>query len=518
MKYFLFFLLLSQQIAAQNILISSEDFPNEPSIMIDPKHPNVLIGGSNLNNYYISIDTGFTWTKHDLNSSYGVWGDPTISVDTTGDFYFFHLSNPQNGNWIDRIVCQKTEDDGQSWSDGTYTGLNGTKAQDKQWCAIDRTNNNIYLTWTQFDKYGTSDPMDSSIILFSKSLDAGNTWSEPKRINKVAGDCLDSDNTVEGAVPAVGPNGEIYVAWAGPDGITFNKSTDQGQSWLPQEIFVSDIPGGWDYAISGLIRCNGLPITACDLSNGPNRGTIYINWSDQRNGTLNTDIFLSKSTDGGSTWSSPLRVNDDMFNHQQFLTWMSIDQATGFLYFVFYDRRTYDDDSTDVFLAVSVDGGTTFINRKISESPFVPTAQVFFGDYNNIIADHGIIRPIWTRLNNGNLSIWTDITTLNDIITSTNETKPVHSNLDFEYYPNPSADITYISFKLHEKSLVSLSIFDDAGKIVHNIINSKLMGYGKYVEKINLNDLNLSDGSYILKLEVNHQIKVSRLIVIRNRK
>ena len=72
-------------------MISNDDFPNEPSIMMDPKSPNVLIGGSNLNNYYVSTDTGHTWVKEDLVSSFGVWGDPVISVDTAGHFYFFHL-------------------------------------------------------------------------------------------------------------------------------------------------------------------------------------------------------------------------------------------------------------------------------------------------------------------------------------------------------------------------------------------------------------------------------------------
>ena len=139
-----------------------------------------------------------------------------------------------------------------------------------------------------------------------------------------------------------------------------------------------------------------MPITSCDLSNGINRGTIYINWSDQRNGTTNTDIWLVKSTDGGQTWSLPIKVNDDNSNKQQFFTWMTIDQTSGYLYFVFYDRRNYSNDSTDVYMAISMDGGNTFINRKISQSPFFPNEGVFFGDYTNITANNGVIRPIWT--------------------------------------------------------------------------------------------------------------------------
>ena len=55
----------------------------------------------------------------------------------------------------------------------------------------------------------------------SKSTNSGANWSSALRINKKAGNCLDEDNTVEGAVPCVGPNGEIYVLWSGPLGIVF---------------------------------------------------------------------------------------------------------------------------------------------------------------------------------------------------------------------------------------------------------------------------------------------------------
>src|SRR5690349_7918890 len=92
--FLLFFIFSLQKLSAQNILISSEQHPNEPSIMMDPKRPNVLIAAANLNNYYISNDTGYTWSQHQLTSTYGVWGDPCISVDTADVFYFFHLSNP----------------------------------------------------------------------------------------------------------------------------------------------------------------------------------------------------------------------------------------------------------------------------------------------------------------------------------------------------------------------------------------------------------------------------------------
>lgn len=491
---------LNITLEAQNVIISSINFPEEPSIKMNPKNPAFIVAGANLNNYYYSTDTGRTWQNGILTSPYGVWGDPVIDVDTLGNFYFFHLSNPSSGSWIDRIVCQKSINNGQSWSPGTYTGLNGTKAQDKHWSVVDRKTNTIYVTWTQFDVYGSSNPADSSIILFSKSSDGGETWTSPIRINKKAGDCIDSDNTVEGAVPAVGPNGEVYVAWAGPAGIRFDRSTDEGSTWLDEDILIDPMPGGWDYEIPGISRCNGLPVTKCDLSGGPYHGTIYVNWSDQRNGINDTDVWLAKSTDGGFTWSAPIRVNDDTPGKHQFFTWMDVDQVTGWLWFVFYDRRNYNDNRTDVYLAVSMDGGETFINRKISESPFLPNSRIFFGDYTNISVHNNIVRPIWTRLHAGQLSIYTDITRVEQILTGTSPLNENSATLEMDAYPNPTNERFFISFKIHSRTSVNLKIYDNAGRLVASPLDNLIFEYGKHVIEIEPSKWGLSLGSYLCVL------------------
>ncbi len=132
-----------------------------------------------------------------------------------------------------------------------------------------------------------------------------------------------------------------------------------------------------------------------------------MNWSDQRNGEDDTDVFLMKSTDGGDTWSKAIRVNDDKKGKHQFFNWLSVDPVTGYVYVVFYDRRGLKGNATDVYLAYSKDGGETFTNVKVSESPFTPAEGIFFGDYNNISVYEGKVRPIWTRFENGKLSVWT---------------------------------------------------------------------------------------------------------------
>jgi hypothetical protein len=270
--------------------------------------------------------------------------------------------------------------------------------QDKQWAIVNRKTNEIYSSWTEFDDYNVSTPGDSSIILFAKSTDGSATWSTPKRLSRRAGDCLDGGNTTEGAVPAVGPDGQIYVTWAGPLGLMFNRSLDNGATWVAANIFVSSLPGGWNLSIPGIDRSNGLPITCCDISSKPTKGNIYVNWADQRNGSTDTDIWFVRSTDGGNTWSTAKRVNDDPPGRQQFFTWMTVDNVTGYIYIIFYDRRNYSDNQTDVYLAVSTDAGLNFENIKINQNPFTPNSGVFFGDYTNITSYNNIVRPIWTEL------------------------------------------------------------------------------------------------------------------------
>lgn len=493
-----------------NVLIGNIGNPEEPSIYINPKNTNQLIAGANIDKYYLSNDGGITWTAHTISSTLEVAGDPCMIIDTAGNYYYFHLSSPINSYWLDRIVCQKSTDQGATWNDGSGTQVIEPKQQDKPWAVVNPWNNEIYLTWTQFDEYGVSDQDKFTKILFSKSTDTGETWSEPVAINEIDGNCVDSDSTVEGAVPAVGPNGEIYVSWAGPAGLVFDRSSDGGNSWLDHDIFVSDLPGGWDINIPGVVRCDGMPVTCCDLSQSPYHGTIYINWSDQRNGTDDTDIWVVKSTDSGNTWSAPKRVNDDQPGNQQFFTWMTIDQANGTLWFVFYDRRNYTDNQTDVYLAYSNDGGETFTNIKISESPFTNKTNVFFGDYINITAYNNIVRPIWTRQENNKTFVYTAImdTLFMDLGNHPEAPFSVVGN-----YPNPFTDVSFISFKLRKETTISLSVYDLLGKKVYTLINNKVMPAGKYTETFDRNVMHLKAGIYFYRLSGNKLDRTGKIII-----
>ncbi|UTW61088.1 glycosyl hydrolase [bacterium SCSIO 12741] len=500
-------LMLASQLSAQvtNVKIGQIKRSVEPSICLDPNNPDVLVAGAVLDELYTSRDGGKTWTMGHLQSSFGVWGDPVIVVDTAGSFYYFHLSNPPFGTWIDRIVCQRSDDQGKTWSNGTFTGLNEKRAQDKHWAVVDRNTNAIYLTWTQFDRYNSRAPQDSSVILFSKSNDRGETWSKPMRINQVAGNCLDSSETTEGAVPTMGPNGEVYVAWAGPAGLRFDRSLDGGETWLDQDILVDEYKAGWDYEVPGLSRCNGLPVTTSDLSGGKYQGRIYVNWSDQRNGLNNTDIWLKYSDDGGDTWSALKKVNDDQTERHQFLTWLAVDQVTGFVYCVFYDRRNYDDHQTDVYLAVSKDGGDTFQNLRISQEPFTPEDGVFFGDYNNLVAHNGRVRPIWARMDQKKTSVWT---ALYEEAAKPNSQSPKTAQVPDDQEPVYAAHT--VKVKLKEAGEVSLYIKDKKGNRVSTVYQGLSLEAG--VHELTFNPtMELAEGKYRLELVTAKGSKCSSL-------
>ena len=516
----LFFFIISSVLFAQspytNVMIDNVNHngydPEEPSICINPKNTNILVAGSNINNVHYSTNSGLNWTTIPLVSTYTVWGDPAITVDTNGVFYYFHLVN--GTGFIDRMGCQKSTNNGATWSAGTFYQFNPPKQQDKEWPCVDWTHgprgNTIYVTWTQFDSYGSTNSNDSSIILFTKSTDGGSTFAASQRINQKAGDCVDADYTMEGAVPCIGPNGEVYVGWAGPSGINnfkifFTRTTDGGATWLPNNIIASTQRGGWDYFISNIYRANGLPITCCDISNGPYRGTIYINYTDSV--TINDhDVMLVKSTNGGLNWSAPIKINDDNTGREQFFSWLTIDQATGYLYCVFYDRRNYSNNvTTDVFLARSSDGGTTWVNERISATSFNPNPGPFFGDYTNITAYNGHVRPIWARLDGQSTSIWTAIIDFPVAVNQISNGVPSSFNL-YQNYPNPFNPATKIKFDIAGglpnkglQPLVQLNVYDIIGKKVVTLVNDKLNA-GTYEIEWSASDY--PSGVYYYKLVV----------------
>ena len=397
--------------------------PGEPSVAINPKNPDNIIGVSFQygrpgqarvsNCRYVTNDGGKTWTTVVAANERNLpQGDDAIAFSSEGIAYHSYMSfdgirvkrppRAFSGVWV-----SASRDGGNGWAPpvAVIDHVNSvTPFEDKPYVVTDNVfgspyKNNVYLAWTRFDAYGSKDPLHRSHIFFAGSSDGGKTFAAPFEVSDTTGGCEDDDNTMEGAIAAAGVKGEVYLVWAGPKGLYFDKSVDGGTTFGKDKIIAAQ-PGGWDLDIPGIQRANGMPVTKVDTSNSPHRGTIYVNWVDARNG--DHDVVLLASRDGGTTWSAAVRVNDDKLKNgkEQFFTWMAVDPVDGAVNIVFYDRSDLDGTKTGVTLARSIDGGKTFVNHKLDLEPFECNKGIFFGDYSGIDAYGGRVVPIFTHFIN----------------------------------------------------------------------------------------------------------------------
>ncbi len=483
---------------------------NEISLAINPNNPNNVVVGANLKQLWYTTNSGESWTSSAISSKYGVWGDPALEFDADGNVYYAHLSNSEF--WLDRIVVQKSTNGGESWTTDKGVGFNEVTQHDKEWIVADMTPlsphyGDLYAAWTEFDLYGSDNTEDSTRILFSRSATSGDFWSDPIVVSDSSGNCIDDDETVEGAVPCTGPDGEIYISWAGPLGIMFDKSIDGGYSF-GKDIFVTEHIGGWAYDIPNYQRCNGLPVTACDISSSPYKGRIYILYSAQ-NIETNTDVFMIKSDDKGKTWSESIDITGVVGDSHQFMSWMDVDPKTGYIYAAYYDNRNYPDNSqSDIYMAISKDGGATFENIKLNQYPIVPHKDIFLGDYLGIDAYDGNVWVAWTyRGSNTNASAIAAYYSDKDI--SVNEN--IFDN-SLKLSPNPAYSISNLEFTLEEQSFVRLYIENLQGIIVDTPIQEEMAkGNHQFIYDIS----KLSSGVYFYRLDVGHKTIRKRCCIVR---
>jgi hypothetical protein len=227
---------------------------------------------------------------------------------------------------------------------------------------------------------------------------------------------------------AVGPNGEVAVAWQNPSGgegpatISVSVDTDgfgAGAFGNPVVISQTEV-GGFDFIAPQPNRSVDAEVSLVyDRSGGQFNGRLYAVYADEAPPESDDhDIFLRFSDDNGQTWSARTRVNDDTTTNSQFLPQAEMDQSTGVLAITWYDAR-FDDGSggvgdsdnvanTDVafFGTATDDGGQTFSpNLQISTGFSNAVSgdggdQFDFGDYSGLAAAGGSFFPIWADNSN----------------------------------------------------------------------------------------------------------------------
>jgi hypothetical protein len=411
-----------------NVDVSNECGPQSATFKtLDPNQPKVLAAGSNeifrlpMRGYY-STNGGSTWGGVDLplpppKSKTGIdfGSDPTLAFDSSGNLFygyivvFFAKGNGINGT---EMAVARSTDGGKTYPTVTFFDFeNGENHfNDKPMITADQNigspfRDNVYIAWD-----AASGGSIGGGVRVATSTDHGASFSTKRA------DDLKGPGQSIGASPAVGPNGEVYVAWNDfmNNNIVFNRSFDGGSTWgTPVTVSSKTLPFDLRIPAESFRGALVYPSLDVDRSTGSHRGRIYCSWMDLTPANV-TDIFISYSDDQGATWSTAAPVTDqflsavDRFNH-----WMSVDAVTGDVNVAFYDTRNDTTGfrfQTDYYLSRSTDGGATWNGADIQVSTvssnehdcsgIFPCQGINYGnqqgDYEGLVSYGGVSYPVWT--------------------------------------------------------------------------------------------------------------------------
>lgn len=369
---------------------------SENSIAISQVNSQNLFISTNVistQSYFFSTNGGTNWFGSQSNpNGYSNYGDPVALFDLSGNAYWVTLTQPGG------IGVTKTTNFGANWGPLWYADPVSNTSDDKEHAMTDLSGvypNNMYVALTDFSLSGPP-------VSFVRSTNGGQNWSG--RTNLPIGSARGQGVNIQ-----TGPNGEVYVTWAHYPNTTvetaigFAKSTDGGQTFNTPAI-AFDITGirvtngaNPDY---GGTRVASFPSMGVDRSSGPRRGWIYIVYPDRSTG--DADVYVNYSSNGGTTWSSKIRVNNDPVGNgkQQWMSSAAVDASNGALSVSYYNMDTTG-QLTARYLATSLDGAASWEYTNISDVRFTPAAIPGFaggymGDYYETAAYDGKIVPCWS--------------------------------------------------------------------------------------------------------------------------
>ncbi|MFH1863093.1 MAG: T9SS type A sorting domain-containing protein [bacterium] len=472
-----------------NVRINSDmtgQVQNEQQIVVNPQNPNNLVAvwrdfrlGYRRVGMGRSFDGGRTWFDSLFYEPTYAWqSDPGLTWHSSGAIYAIVLSYYPNFQGEDGLFVSKSLDGGMSW--GTFVpAVNAipNSFEDKELIACDRTgglyDGNLYIAWARF-----TNNMSVSRITMVRSTTEGSTWEQPVSVSDGTG--------VQWPLPAVGANGEVYVAWVkySPPGIYMDQSLDGGVSWGGDRLIQST-----DFAsayINPYLMIFSYPAMDVDITNGPFHGFMYIAYADQMAGSSDTDILFTASQDGGNSWTHPIRLNDDSFNNgcDQFHPWLVCDEE-GILHLIFYDRRNDPGQNLymDLYYTYSTNAGLSWApNRRITNVSSNPANDSLdsglIGEYNGLAVRNGIIHPIWTDTRFGHqdtfTAVWQDtVSSIWEGETASNNGFPLGSFLHVS--PNPCNGEVRVSLTTPIGGDVQVAIFDILGRRVVTLFDGDLI-------------------------------------------
>jgi hypothetical protein len=359
----------------ENIRISAGPYSEEPHLVIDGQGRLFAVWKEPVMPHCLdplvfarSVDGGRTWTKSLMTLSGGGSGpfgdghsDPWLAVDELDRIYCVRddgrFENASCEGPIG-IYVSRSDDSGLTWQP-----MVDLATADKPVIESDR-GGGLFVTYTDFSW---------PYVLAARSLDGGATWSSARTVG------VGSSSQI-----AARPGGKVFVAWVGEGHIMAASSADRGETWGPP-VPVSPQRGSlegwvWNYHIP--VR-QPIPSIVVD-----SRGSVFVAWSDRATG--DNDIVISRSNDGGTTWSAPVRINDTPAG-DQWSVMLAID-ANDRLHAAWYDTRS---GHMNLYYSISTDSGQVWSpNLRIMEKDF-ETRRL--GEYFGLAAGpDGAAYFVWT--------------------------------------------------------------------------------------------------------------------------
>ncbi len=485
------------------------DAANEPSIAIHPNDRNIIMIGwrqfdNVLSNFRqagngFSTDGGQSWTVPEPIEAGVFRSDPVLETDAEGNFYYNSLEKGASGNYW--CVIHRAMDGSLEWDNGTYA-----HGGDKQWMTIDKTDGigegNIYEFWNS--SYSSCSPGS-----YTRSTDGGNSYED---CDGVMGDPI-------WGTMAVGSDGKLYTVGMRNYDVVATRSSnaqdpDQQTSW----DFATYVDLDGEMVGHPAVNPEGLMGQVwidTDDSDGPGKDNVYVLCSVERyDPEDNADVMFARSTDQGSSWDDPVRVNDDLdldHNNWQWFGTMSV-APNGRIDAIWLDTRNAPGTNefiSELYYSYSLDQGQTWsLNECISE-PFDPKAgypnQLKLGDYFDMISDNDMVHVAWAATFTGGQDVY--YTRIDPYFVGINNkvTKP----LNLSSYPNPASDRITFRYTTDKAGIIEMNIFDITGKKAASVLNEYQQS-GNHNVHYNIN--NLPAGIYYTTLKAGRNtatIKIS---------
>ena len=377
--------------------------------------------------YARSTDLGTTWSPLILTrpSGYQRGFDPSGAINRSSKYFYCYaatVGDPFTTRW-NVFVSYTTTPTQQDWTDVNLSTSLTYQIHDKPYMAIDNTGGSrdgyLYASWTA----GNDVYLTNSETRFSRSTNNGVSWSTtPLLLDSESGQAASGSVTtapesptlgpggglsigavhyLEFSMPAVGPNGEVYVIWADVysdtpplyNGSTFKirKSTDGGSSFATAVTMPSFT---YQRNLIGQLDIRNIPSMAVDL----NTGYVFVVYKDAASSTnLSPRIKITKSVDGGTTWSTPaiIGVVGTDPNAWQFFPWISI-QESGKIAVAYMHATSGSPRMVDCYLIESVDQGQTFGTPiRVSDVSSNPVGSIWTHHYMGLASSQGLDFPVW---------------------------------------------------------------------------------------------------------------------------